>query len=134
MSELDDLITIKVLVVETDGTATVKRISRRLESWQAEVGGGIEALWLTADVNCYINENGKYEGMMFNPVGDLVVRTLLQEGGRQLIPGDHIVGPVVFCGQPDSAGWDTDVPERLLDWFRNTRNDLIRFTDLEEEP
>lgn len=129
MSELDDLITTKVLVVETDGTATVKRIPRRLEAWQAEVGGDIESLSLTQDVTSYINENGKADGLMYNPVGDLIVRTLLQEGERQLMPGDHIVGPVIFCGQPDRHGWDTDVPERLLNWFRNSRNDLIRFIE-----
>ncbi len=38
--------------------------------------------------------------------------------GRQLIPGDFIVGPAVFIGPADDEGWTTDVPDRVIHLVR----------------
>lgn len=120
MSELDDLITVRVLVARPgEDHLTLTRCNRRLESWQELVGGQIEGLTLSPYVSCYLNENGKAEGLSMNVVGHFLVSLLLAAGGRSLLEGDVIVGPVVFTGPPDEEGWDTDVPEQLLDIMRN---------------
>lgn len=119
MSELDDLITVRVLVSRPgEEHLTLTRVNRRLESWQALVGGDIEHLALSPFVGAYINENGKAEGLALNERGDFLVNLLLAAGGRFLMPGDYIVGPVVFTGPADDQGWDTDVPKDLLATLR----------------
>lgn len=126
MSELDDLITIQVLVARPgEEHATLTRINRRLESWQELVGGDIEHLALSPFVSAYINENGKAEALPLNERGDFLVNLLLEAGGRRLMPGDYIVGPVVFCGPADEYGWDTDVPPQLLESLRKTDWEIV---------
>lgn len=121
MSELDDLITVRALVSRPgEEHLTLTRVNRRLESWQALVGGDIEHLALSPFVGAYVNENGKAEALAINERGDFLVNLLLAAGGRHLMPGDYIVGPVVFIGPPDDQGWDTDVPEELLDSLRQS--------------
>lgn len=137
MSELEDYLMTKVLVVTPDGHARVKRLNARTETWSTEVGGVLEHLSLTPDVSCFINDDGKALGLPYNPVADLMIRTLLRSDGRQLTQGDHIVGPAVFLGATDRYGREGDVPEKVLDWVRTspaTVNDkVIVFHELEEE-
>jgi hypothetical protein len=109
MSEIDDLVTTRALVVRPDGTAEVVRVSRRLESWQELVGGSIEGLSLSAEVRAFINEDGKALGLAMNVYADAMIRALLKSVGHTLMPGDYIVGPVVFLGPVDRYGYETDV-------------------------
>jgi hypothetical protein len=121
---------IKVLVVEPDSTTgTVRAIEQSLESFQSLVGGPIEGLTLTEEVSAYINEEGKLVGLAVNVYGDVMIRELLSESGRRLLPGDVIVGPVVFVGAPDEEGWDTDLPEEFLAYAR----ELIEINEQKEQ-
>lgn len=119
---------IKVLVVEPgSATGRIRVIDQSLESFQSLVGGYIEGLTLTEEVSAYINEEGKLRSLPVNVSGDVIIRELLFRSGRHLMPGDVIVGPVVFVGAPDDEeGWDTSVPEDFLAYAR----ELI---DIEEE-
>lgn len=123
MSEPDDLIRTRVLVIRPDDAhATVMTINRRLETFQGLVGGWIEGLTLNDQISCYINEEGKLKGLPLNVLGDLAVRMLLTDDGYSLLQGDFIVGPVVFVGRPDAAGRDTDIPEEFIERLR--RNEV----------
>lgn len=125
MSELDDLIRTRVLVVRPDDAhATLMTIDRRLESFQAIVGGWIEGLTLNDKISCYIDEEGKLKGLRLNVLGDLAVRMLLEEDGYSLLKDDFIVGPVVFVGRPDDEGWDTDVPQDFVDRLRRAEVEI----------
>lgn len=108
--------TIDVLVIEPGSwKAQRKTVERGLQSMQSLVGGNIEALSLTDEVSAYINEDGKAEQLPRNEAGDRLVKHALSTVGRGLIPGDWIAGPLVLMGQPDDEGWDTSVPESVLD-------------------
>lgn len=111
---------IKVLVVEPgSSTGTIRTVDQSLESFQSLVGGFIEGLTLTEEVSAYINEEGKLAGLPVNATGDILIRELLSASGRRLLPGDVIVGPVVFVGAPDDEeGWDASVPEEFLTYVR----------------
>lgn len=110
---------IKVLVVEP-GTAAPKlrTVDQELATFNGLVGGPIEGLSLGEGVSAYFNEEGKGLGLPVNGMADYLIRALLRHDGRRLLPGDVIVGPVVFMGQPDAEGYDTDVPDELLETVR----------------
>jgi hypothetical protein len=110
---------IRVLVISPgSAVARLETIEPELEVFNRLVDGWIEGLSLTADATTYLNTDGKATGLPVNGYADSLVRLLLAEEGRSLLPWDSIVGPVVFLGQPDRAGEDTDVPERLLELAR----------------
>lgn len=107
----------KVLVIEPGSqTATVREVAHTLTAFQELVGGDIEGLTLGSGVTAYINEGGKGLGLPVNVVADEIVRILLVADGRRLMPGDVIVGPVVFLGSPDGDGEDTGVPSEFVEW------------------
>lgn len=121
--------TIRVAVVNPgEDTVTVQRIEPELAEFQRLVGGYIESLTLDDRVSCYINEEGKLEGLARNDVGDSIVATLLHFSGRGLLPGDHIVGPVVFTGAPGPEGEEQGVPEEFLGLLRG-----LHLTVVEQE-
>jgi hypothetical protein len=97
----------KFLVMPVAGVPVVKEIET-LEQLQAEVGGYIELIggdgW-----SAYLNEEGKIHGLPPNQPADALARTL----GFEFLPGDALVGTVLFCGPPDSDGHDTDVPDSV---------------------
>jgi len=119
---------IRVLVIEAgeagDSSARVATVEQSLEVFQGLVGGDIEGLTLTDEVSAYINETGKARGLAVNTYADALVRYLLHRSGRRLLPGDVIVGPVVFLGPPDSDGYDTDVPDDLIAFVRKLGVDI----------
>src|SRR5262245_31873406 len=102
---------IKCLVVNTDGQMTVEEPDDfGLEYLRGKVGGWIEAIGDRASWSAYLNEEGKLDGLPVNPMAD----QLAQQLGWQYLPGDFLVGNVVFCGPPDGAGEDTSVPDFVL--------------------
>lgn len=107
---------IDVLVIEPGSwKATRKTIEPKLDAFRQLVGGNIEALSLTDEVSAYINEEGKLTGLARNEAADRLVKHALSTVGRRMIPGDYVVGPLVLMGQPDNAGYDTGVPESVVD-------------------
>jgi hypothetical protein len=97
---------ITVLVVQPDGAKNILTFSNALANFQAEVGGWVEAIGDGQTWTAYLNEEGKLNGLPPNPEADSIARKL----GWQSLPGDYLVGPVVFCGPPDNDGYDTDLP------------------------
>ena len=94
---------INVAVVNTNGTQTTVKIDNTdLSAYQAEVHGFIEATSGSGWV-AYLNEEGKLLGLPHNPAAEAFMRTYGWEG----LPGDHIVGPVMFVGPTDEEGDDT---------------------------
>jgi hypothetical protein len=76
------------------------------------VGGYIEAISFgDKPYFCYINEEGKFLGLEENKAAT----RLWYNSGQIVLLGDYIAGDVVFFGQVDEEGNDTDIPASLLD-------------------
>jgi uncharacterized protein DUF3846 len=117
----------KCVVVEVDGTARVDEFdvdTNGLNTLQSFVGGWIEAIGGTHRYSfgvgtrveawtCYINEEGKLHQL---PPNDRAT-TAWANFGFKAMPGDYCAGSAVFCGAPDSEGYDTDVPKFILQYF-----------------
>ena len=110
--------TVRVLITEPNSMiirdATVPL---GVEAFNKLVHGYIEHVRLAQDgVGMYINEEGRLLGMSQNLVASMLFWT-----SRQL-PAGHahdIKGPAVIVGPPDEEGWDTDVPERVIELLAN---------------
>jgi len=85
--------TIKVLLIEPMKEPHVIEIEQKLESYQEQVGGYIEALTLSNDAVLLVNDEGKMNGLTpnrrFN--GDILVGNILIVGKK----GED------FCGLSD---------------------------------
>lgn len=81
-----------------------------LDTMKDLIGGG----WLEAvsgdDFTAYLDEEGKIKGLPYNPRATALVERL----GRPL-GSDIICGDVVLFGSPDDEGYDTDIPQRVID-------------------
>lgn len=73
-----------------------------LESYQACVGGYIEALEQPDRCDIWINEEGKIHGLPFNSIATDVAL-------RMLAPGDYVLGDVVITGPVDPEGASTSL-------------------------
>lgn len=73
------------------------------------VGGHFQVIGGPAGAWMYLNEDGKFLGLRENSVAT----ALAHEAGLSL--GDWIVGQVVMFGKADGEGWDTPIPEELLE-------------------
>jgi hypothetical protein len=83
------------------------------------VGGCIEAVSFgDKPYFCYINEEGKLLRLEENKVAT----ELWYNSGERILLGDYIAGDVVFFGQVDDEGNDTDVPVSLLDELKKYAN------------
>jgi len=85
--------TIKALLIEPMKEPRVIEIEQKLESYQEQVGGYIEALTISDDVVILVNEEGKLRGMTPNRRlnGDVLVGNILIVGRK----GED------FCGLSD---------------------------------
>lgn len=99
----------KALVVQVDGTALELDLNS-LADTQAQVGGWIELVALS-ECSIYINEEGKLDGLPFNPRATQLAQTL------GWVAHDVLVGPAVFMGPVDNFGEDTDVTREIVDLF-----------------
>jgi hypothetical protein len=101
---------ITVLYVPVDGPAVTREVDPTLATFQELVGGNIEAIsgqgW-----TAYLNEEGKLAELPGNPAATLLAARL----GWIYLPGDFLVGPVVFLGPVDDEGDDTSVTQRTLE-------------------
>lgn len=82
--------TIKALLIEPKQKPRVIEIEASLESYQQQVGGLIEILYLEDDVVLVVNEEGKLLGLAPNRrfYDDILVGNILILGSR----GEHLVG------------------------------------------
>jgi hypothetical protein len=94
----------------------------RLPALQAAVGGYVDVIDVQhpetgAIVSCWINDEGKNEGLPRNDFAD----TLLTIGGWPGLQfGDWIAGPVVFTGYDPETGESVDVPEEWVSLVNDT--------------
>lgn len=105
---------INVLVVDPDGTQTMKQIDANApNALQTLVGGWIEAIGDMQTWSAYLNEEGKLDGLPVNVLATMIAQRL----GWRGVPGDVLVGTVVFCGPPDSEGYDTSLRPGIIPNF-----------------
>ena len=94
------------LVIDDDASVyKVKPTENSLADLQALVGGYIECVRVTPEIDAWVNEEGLIKGdFVFNLLGTFVVNGENGHGGYQL------VGPVVFTSH-DREGNTLPVPE-----------------------
>jgi hypothetical protein len=101
---------IDIIKIDIHGTAQQLQVEPTLEAFRELLDGGdLEAIG-GPDWNAYFDEEGKLKGLPVNRAADLLARRL----GWDSLPGDVLVGPVVFLGPPDEDGVDTSAPEELV--------------------
>ena len=75
------------------------------------VGGYIEAVnFGNKPYFCYINDEGKLLDFDENKIAT----ELWYNSGQTVLLGDYLAGNVIFFGQVDNEGNDTDYPQELL--------------------
>lgn len=104
---MSDLV-VRALLVPTDGPSRLTRIQVTLDDIYAALGCEmIEAIVGAGEWVAYLDEEGKLDGRAHNPGADRLARAL----GWRGVPGDHLVGPVLFLGD----GGEADVPAAVLE-------------------
>lgn len=101
--------TIKVLIVDPDGTVKHIDIDNDLRTFQGVVGGYIEGVCGRVGT-IYVNEEGLLEQLEFNPHATLFTTRIL--GQRH-----NLVGTALIVGPADTEGNDTDVRPAVVDYF-----------------
>lgn len=111
--------TARAILVYPDGRITVEqRFALSLESLQRAVGGYIEAVTdQSGSWTMYVNEEGKVIGLPVNRSAT----ALATAAGWRGMPGDVLVGPVVFVGPVGEDGEHRSVPAWLADLVEMTR-------------
>ena len=102
--------TISAVIVEPDGTARKAQIEDDLGSYQAVVGGYIEAV--CGDIaTIYVNEEGLLQSLPFNPRATEFAQKVLGKGVM-------LVGTALILGPPDEDGRDSDVRPSVVDYYQ----------------
>jgi hypothetical protein len=102
--------TIRVLIVDPDGTHRVTEIEQSLGGFQAVVGGYIEGVFGRV-ATVYVNEEGLLTGLPPNPLATLFAQRILGAGVV-------LVGTALIVGPGDGAGNDTPVRQSVVDYFK----------------
>ena len=102
--------TIKAVIVDPDGTFRNTEIESSLGSFQAVVGGYIEAV-IGKVATIYVNEEGLLRALPPNPLATSFAQFIL---GRNVI----LVGTALILGPPDDVGNDTPVRPAVVDYFK----------------
>jgi Domain of unknown function (DUF3846) len=110
---------ITILYVPMYDPAQTREIEPTLDILQGLVGGNIQVI-SGQDWSAYLNEEGKVDGLPVNPLATLLASGL----GWTWLPGDILVGPVVFCGPVDDDGAVTSVTARVLELARKETGDV----------
>src|SRR5262245_17415341 len=100
---------IQAVIVDFDGTIRHTEIEHSLESFQAVVGGYIEAVigeWGTV----YVDEEGLLKRLPINEFATLYARRFLNRPVE-------LFGTALILGPPDSQGNDTPVQPGTADYF-----------------
>lgn len=103
--------TMKVLIVDPDGTVRSTEIENNLAGFQAVVGGYIEGVFGNV-ATIYVNEEGLLRSLPFNPLATLFANGVLGHLGTRLFGTALIVGP------GDGEGNDTDVRPAVVGYFQ----------------
>lgn len=101
--------------IDTDGTVTVLA-DATYETIRDGVGGWIEAAPSDGRVVVWVNEEGKVDGLAFNPLGHAFWGQVDHYGC--ISAGDWMAGPCVITGPADHDGNTTEVPEWVLPALR----------------
>lgn len=97
-------------LIELDPTDAIT-----LDHIQEAVGGYVEsAPIIDPTLTMYCNEEGKIRGLPVNERASILL------GPHN---PDFIVGNVVICGAPDKNGFDTTLPQALIDLVRGKENE-----------
>ena len=106
---------VKGVVIKADGTHE-ERLFKQLSDYQEAVGGWIDAVRLYdyngSEVGCaYVDDEGLLKNRPLNPMASAI----------SFLFGNtpHLVGDVVIMGKSDGEGYDTNIPEYLLELVRN---------------
>jgi len=101
----------KALVLHTDGEIEEFNYEGNYQKLCAIVDGYIEAVSFgDKPYFCYCNEEGKLVGLDENKFAT----ELWYNSGQVVLLGDYIAGSVIFFGNIDDEGNDTDYPQSLL--------------------
>lgn len=107
----------KVVISHPGGRLYLKDVDG-WEGIKAEIGGNpfIEVVPLGEKLAAYIDENGKAKNLPINTCATNKAKMLLAALGRTLLPGDVLVGTVVFVGvkEGDDGLEEDDVSPDLL--------------------
>lgn len=102
---------IKGFIINVDGTTEEYEYTSNYTALQEIVSGYIEPVTFgDKSYFCYCNEEGKMLGLPEN----VVATKLWYDSGQRVLLGDYIAGTVVFFGQVNDEGNDTDYPDQLL--------------------
>jgi Domain of unknown function (DUF3846) len=116
------------LIVTPAGDATLTQLpgdaTARFAAITRAVGGYVE-LRRAGDAWCYLNEDGKQDGLPPNPRATLLLRRL----GFPFRPGDFTVGTAVFLGPQDG-----DVTSGMLRAARQAGLTLRETAETEPTP
>jgi hypothetical protein len=101
--------TTKALVLKTDGTTQVIDLPRDGAGQVIHeiVGGYFDIArnynpHINAEVTAYVHDEGLIIGLPVNVLASMII-------------GQYLVGDAVIVGKTDSEGYDTDVPNELLE-------------------
>jgi hypothetical protein len=114
----------KALLVTPENEIQVLDKEFDLKTIQSYIGGWIEVVNFGPDnphFFAYIDEEGKLKGL---PVNETVTDFWYNSGQRVML-GDVIVGNVLFFGQVDDEGNDTEVPQDVIDFFMEIKNEKV---------
>lgn len=106
----------KALVVKTNGTSEVIDQEWNYNQINIAVGGLIQPVYFpNYKAEGYINEEGKILGLEENVVA---TNTWYNSGARILL-GDYLAGDIVFFGEVDEEGNNTDVTPEIVEAISN---------------
>lgn len=100
---------LNAVVVDPDGLVRKTQIENDLRSFQAVVGGNIEALF-GRDCTVYVNEEGIWHSLPYNPSATLFVNQFVVEGSV-------LFGTALIVGPSDGEGNDTDVRGSVISFY-----------------
>jgi len=105
----------KAMLIKADDTVEVIEYTDDdgFEKFSDAVGGLLQLLpTLSFDLNAcmYCNENGKYHNLPLNKLATFL---------SGFFPHDVIVGNVVIVGAPDSQGYESTVPDEVIEAVQN---------------
>lgn len=106
----------KAILVTTEQEIELLDQDFDLSVIQSYVGGLIEAVSFGSQNShffAYINEEGKLVGLPENKIATSV----WYNSGERVLIGDYLAGNVLFFGQIDDEGNETDVPDDLIKFF-----------------
>lgn len=102
---------VKGLVIHQDGVIEEFNYEGNYQQLNKIVDGYIQLVnFGNKPYFCYCNEEGKLIGLEENKIAT----ELWYNSGQVILLGDFIAGSVIFFGQPDDEGNDTDYPQSLL--------------------